>query len=502
MLEEGLANRSTGATYANRKSSRAHAIFQITLAQRPANAPSSHPPTISRFRVVDLAGSEKYKIPSNLPKAERDARVAELTAINGSLSALGLCVSALSDRSRTHVPFRNSKLTRVLSDSLSGEADVTFLVCVSPSESAEEETLSTLQFATRAKAAVLDGRHLTRQTTKSSVPQKYRLVQDQPESLEREVMLLRRQNAELRERLKAVQSQSFTTPQRESRSVAHSHNASVTSMSGILMPSGLRRGKSADKRVRFEEESVSERVRHKQTYDDDTEFERLSVYNEFLQDRDAEKREERKRVYSGESFEQPTRGNKFWATEKTGLSPRLARKLSGDRSGSNSLARKVQGREIERRLDEFFAGESQPQQTRPETKLKGDDLKNDPLAPDYHVGLPSKHDTVLLETDTAARVEGKTAGGREVNQSNSFSTVESLRNEFEGRRARPSPAFFESPVDRPPSSVGDPPRAGMTRLGMLEEEEVSIRPSGPSRRGAPSTMEIMKKYLPLAEPRR
>lgn len=97
------------------------------------------------MRIVDLAGSEKFKIPQDKSPEERELRITELTCINSSLSALGHCVSALIDRNRTHIPFRNSKLTRVLSDSLSGNGKITFIVCVSPSITASLETLSTLQ---------------------------------------------------------------------------------------------------------------------------------------------------------------------------------------------------------------------------------------------------------------------------------------------------------------------------------------------------------------------
>jgi hypothetical protein len=107
-----------------------------------------------------LAGSEKFKIPNDITSEEKEIRIQELTYINGSLSCLGHCISALIDRSRTHIPFRNSKLTRVLSDSLSGNSKITFIVCISPSIASSCETLSTLQFANRAKRAILDGRNL------------------------------------------------------------------------------------------------------------------------------------------------------------------------------------------------------------------------------------------------------------------------------------------------------------------------------------------------------
>ena len=83
-------------------------------------------------------------------------RIQELTSINTSLSCLGHCISALIDKSRTHIPFRNSKLTRILSDSLLGRGKMRFIICISPSVSAAAETFSTLQFANRAKRAIFD----------------------------------------------------------------------------------------------------------------------------------------------------------------------------------------------------------------------------------------------------------------------------------------------------------------------------------------------------------
>ena len=157
-----LQNRVTGSTHANSKSSRSHCIFQITLDQKvKINDKVDYNLTstvylhylrhvliskiINQLRIVDLAGSEKFKIPQDLTKEEKDLRINELTSINGSLSCLGHCISALIEKSRTHIPFRNSKLTRVLSDSLSGNGKIWFIVCISPSVSSASETLSTLQ---------------------------------------------------------------------------------------------------------------------------------------------------------------------------------------------------------------------------------------------------------------------------------------------------------------------------------------------------------------------
>jgi hypothetical protein len=115
----------------------------------------------SMLRIVDLAGSEKYTIKKDLPPLEKNQKVSELTSINSSLSALGQCISALSDPTRRHIPYRNSKLTKVLKDSLDETSSVALIICISPSIDSYKETLSTLQFADRAKKAILDGRNFS-----------------------------------------------------------------------------------------------------------------------------------------------------------------------------------------------------------------------------------------------------------------------------------------------------------------------------------------------------
>jgi hypothetical protein len=115
----------------------------------------------SKIRIVDLAGSEKYTIKKDLPKEEKNIKIQELTSINSSLSALGQCISALSDPGRKHIPYRNAKLTKVLKDSLDENSNVALIICISPSVDSYKETLSTLQFADRAKKAILDGRNFS-----------------------------------------------------------------------------------------------------------------------------------------------------------------------------------------------------------------------------------------------------------------------------------------------------------------------------------------------------
>lgn len=134
-------------------------MFQLYLER--TTSPTDPLILRSKLRIVDLAGSEKYTIQKNLPAAEKNAKVQELTSINSSLSALGQCISALSDPGRKHIPYRNSKLTKLLKDSLDEQSNVALIICISPSVDSYKETLSTLQFADRAKKAILDGRNFS-----------------------------------------------------------------------------------------------------------------------------------------------------------------------------------------------------------------------------------------------------------------------------------------------------------------------------------------------------
>ena len=120
---------------------------------------SNSDPIISTLKLVDLAGSEKFQM-DGFSNDSKDLRIQELTSINGSLSCLGQVITALMDKSRKHIPFRDSKLTRVLSDSLSGNSKIYFIICISPSITSSSETISTLQFANRAKKVILDGRNM------------------------------------------------------------------------------------------------------------------------------------------------------------------------------------------------------------------------------------------------------------------------------------------------------------------------------------------------------
>ncbi|XP_054611021.1 kinesin family member 4 isoform X2 [Dunckerocampus dactyliophorus] len=145
-LELGNSARTVGSTAMNAASSRSHAIFTITLEQRKGNDKVDS--IVSKLHLVDLAGSERQK----KTKAEGD-RLKEGISINRGLLSLGNVISALGDESKKNafVPYRDSKLTRLLQDSLGGNSHTLMIACVSPADSNMEETINTLRYADRAR---------------------------------------------------------------------------------------------------------------------------------------------------------------------------------------------------------------------------------------------------------------------------------------------------------------------------------------------------------------
>lgn len=147
MIITGNANRTVSPTAANATSSRSHAVLQINVSSKDRNADVSEPHVIATLSIIDLAGSERAS--ATLNKGER---LAEGANINKSLLALGSCINALCDpRKKNHIPYRNSKLTRLLKFSLGGNCKTVMIVCVSPSSAHFDETQNTLRYANRAK---------------------------------------------------------------------------------------------------------------------------------------------------------------------------------------------------------------------------------------------------------------------------------------------------------------------------------------------------------------
>lgn len=151
LLEIGTKNRMVGATLMNAGSSRSHSIFTINLEQISTACGRDElieEPSIKKgkLNLVDLAGSERQG-----KTGATGERLKEATKINLSLSALGNVISALVDGKTKHIPYRDSKLTRMLQDSLGGNTKTLMIACISSAAFNYDETLSTLRYASRAK---------------------------------------------------------------------------------------------------------------------------------------------------------------------------------------------------------------------------------------------------------------------------------------------------------------------------------------------------------------
>uniref|UniRef100_A0A8C6A8M1 Kinesin-like protein n=1 Tax=Marmota marmota marmota TaxID=9994 RepID=A0A8C6A8M1_MARMA len=143
VIDEGKANRHVAVTNMNEHSSRSHSIFLINIKQENVETEKK---LSGKLYLVDLAGSEKVS-----KTGAEGAVLDEAKNINKSLSALGNVISALAEGTKTHVPYRDSKMTRILQDSLGGNCRTTIVICCSPSVFNEAETKSTLMFGQRSK---------------------------------------------------------------------------------------------------------------------------------------------------------------------------------------------------------------------------------------------------------------------------------------------------------------------------------------------------------------
>ncbi|KFP90892.1 Kinesin-like KIF18A, partial [Apaloderma vittatum] len=148
MLDYGNKNRTQHPTDVNASSSRSHAVFQIYLRQQDKTASINQNVRIAKMSLVDLAGSERARATN-----AKGARFREGTNINRSLLALGNVINALADpkSKKQHIPYRNSKLTRLLKDSLGGNCRTIMIAAVSPSSMFYDDTYNTLKYANRAK---------------------------------------------------------------------------------------------------------------------------------------------------------------------------------------------------------------------------------------------------------------------------------------------------------------------------------------------------------------
>ena len=145
-LIDGTCRRTQEPTKANEESSRSHAIIQITIQRKLTE--EGNQIRSAKLYLIDLAGSERASQTQN-----KGIRFKESANINKSLLSLGNCINALSSISKnTHIPYRDSKLTRILKESLGGNCHTLMIATVSPMQTSFEDTYNTLKYATRAKS--------------------------------------------------------------------------------------------------------------------------------------------------------------------------------------------------------------------------------------------------------------------------------------------------------------------------------------------------------------
>jgi kinesin family protein 5 len=143
LMNRGNRNRSVNSTNMNEASSRSHSIFVINIIQNNLKDLSAKS---GKLFLVDLAGSEKISKTGAVGTTLGEAKY-----INKSLTTLGLVINNLTDGKSNHIPYRDSKLTRILQESLGGNSKTSLIATLSTSVFNEAESLSTLRFASRAK---------------------------------------------------------------------------------------------------------------------------------------------------------------------------------------------------------------------------------------------------------------------------------------------------------------------------------------------------------------
>ncbi|XP_060698368.1 kinesin-like protein KIF11 [Hemiscyllium ocellatum] len=184
ILERGAAKRTTAATLMNAYSSRSHSVFSITIHMKETTLDGEELVKIGKLNLVDLAGSENIGRSGAVDKRAREAG-----NINQSLLTLGRVITALVERA-PHVPYRESKLTRILQDSLGGRTKTSIIATISPASVNFEETVSTLEYAYRAKN-ILNKPEVNQKLTKRALIKEYT---EEIERLKRDLAAAREKN--------------------------------------------------------------------------------------------------------------------------------------------------------------------------------------------------------------------------------------------------------------------------------------------------------------------
>eukprot|EP00282_Hemiselmis_andersenii_P038986 CAMPEP_0169428776 /NCGR_PEP_ID=MMETSP1042-20121227/1507_1 /TAXON_ID=464988 /ORGANISM="Hemiselmis andersenii, Strain CCMP1180" /LENGTH=616 /DNA_ID=CAMNT_0009538969 /DNA_START=18 /DNA_END=1865 /DNA_ORIENTATION=- len=225
LMQRGALTRCTANTKMNEISSRSHAVFIIILEQleyldeaQASSATAGHLFKVGKLNLVDLAGSERVRLTGATGR-----RLEESKKINQSLSALGNVIAALTDtKSRQHIPYRDSKLTRILEDSLGGNCVTTMMAMISPAMESYQESLSTLKFAHRAKS-IKNQPHINEDLDQRGLLRKYEMeikkLRGELQSKSQDVADKRRllQLEELRRRAEADKTAALTALEERSR---------------------------------------------------------------------------------------------------------------------------------------------------------------------------------------------------------------------------------------------------------------------------------------------
>ncbi|XP_010318906.1 kinesin-like protein KIN-8A isoform X1 [Solanum lycopersicum] len=217
LLQQGNLNRTTEPTRCNETSSRSHAILQVVIEYHVKDSSNNIVSRVGKLSLIDLAGSERA-----LATDQRTLRSLEGANINKSLLALSSCINALVE-GKKHIPYRNSKLTQLLKDSLGGACNTVMIANISPSNLSFGETQNTLHWADRAKEI----------RTKAYDAHEEMQIPDSETDQAKLLLELQKENRELRMRL-AHQQQKLITIQKENLAANSSPAPSI--VSSILSP--------------------------------------------------------------------------------------------------------------------------------------------------------------------------------------------------------------------------------------------------------------------------
>lgn len=225
LLQQGNQNRTTEPTRMNETSSRSHAILQVVVEYRYLDG-ANIVARVGKLSLIDLAGSERA-----LATDQRTQRSLEGANINRSLLALSSCINALVEGKR-HIPYRNSKLTQLLKDSLGGACNTVMIANISPSNLSFGETQNTLHWADRAK-------EIKTKAMTAGNEESYK-APDADADQSKLVLELQKENSELRQQV-AKQQQKLLTVQAQSLASNASPQQSVAPSPPITMPCSTQR---------------------------------------------------------------------------------------------------------------------------------------------------------------------------------------------------------------------------------------------------------------------